>query len=279
MLHWPDAPVRAGVVICPPLGYEAVSAYPTMRVMAESLAARGFPTMRVAFPTTGNSLRTGLADDVAEWELAIATAVEEMRSFGISRVAVVGLRFSATLAAKLAPRLAPEALVLWDPVVSGRRYTRGLRLLATEVDNGVTAAGIVFDSDTLSSMSATSFDIDALQTPTLIIQRSEPTSEPALVASTDLPITIERLGGHHEPPRHRCRTGRDSDEDRRSGVHLVGFVVLALGCRIRCVARVVRVRQPRALPAAGWSTRPCGSDHRTCSQSSRRVNRAGRPGQ
>jgi hypothetical protein len=33
---------------------------------------------------------------------------------------------------------------------------RGLRLLATEVDNGVVSAGIVFDNDTLSSMARVS---------------------------------------------------------------------------------------------------------------------------
>jgi alpha/beta superfamily hydrolase len=195
IVHWPDSEVRAGVVICPPIGYEAISAYSTLRVMAESLATNGFAVMRVAFPTTGNSLRTGAGDDVAEWERAIATAVEEMRSFGISRVAIVGMRFSATLTANLASELSPDAMVLWDPVISGRRYTRGLRLLATDAGNGVVSAGIFFDSDTLSSMSRASLDLDQLNVPTLAIQRSEPTSEAALVGSTDLPVTVERLEG------------------------------------------------------------------------------------
>ena len=195
IVHWPDSGVRAGVVICPPIGYEAISAYTTLRVMAESLAGNGFAVLRIAFPTTGNSLRTGAGDDVAEWERAIATAVEEMRSFGISRVAIVGMRLSATLVANLASRLSPDALVLWDPVASGRRYTRGLRLLGTEADNGVVSAGIVFDSDTLSSMTRISLDLDELRAPTLVIQRTEPTSEAALVASTDLLVTVERLEG------------------------------------------------------------------------------------
>jgi hypothetical protein len=105
------------------------------------------------------------------------------------------MRFSATLAANLAPRLSPDAMVLWDPVASGRRYTRGLRLLATEADDGVVSAGIVFDSATLSSMTRASLDLDQLHAPTLVIQRSEATSEAALVASTDVPVTVERLEG------------------------------------------------------------------------------------
>jgi dienelactone hydrolase len=195
VVHWPDSDVRAGVVICPPIGYEAISSYTTLRVMAEALATNRFAVMRVAFPTTGNSLRTGAGDDVAEWERAIATAVEEMRSFGVSQVAIVGMRFSATLVANLASRLTPDAVVLWDPVSSGRRYTRGLRLLATDVGNGVVSAGIFFDSDTLSSMSRVSLDLDALHAPTLVIQRSEPSSEAALVAPTDLSVSVERHEG------------------------------------------------------------------------------------
>ena len=195
IVHWPESAVRAGVIICSPIGYEAVSAHQTLLVLAESLAANGFAALRVAFPTIGNSIRTGLVDDVAEWEQDIAAAVQELRSFGAMRVAVVGMRFSATLVARMASPLSPDALVLIDPVVSGRRYTRGLRLLAIEAENGVVAAGIRFDNDTLSSMIRVSLDIDELLVPTLVIQRSEPTSEAVLVASGGLPVTVERLHG------------------------------------------------------------------------------------
>ena len=45
----------AGVVLCPPLGYEYMSAYPTFRILAERLAALGFDVLRLDYDGTGNS--------------------------------------------------------------------------------------------------------------------------------------------------------------------------------------------------------------------------------
>jgi hypothetical protein len=58
IVHWPDSKVRAGVVICPPVGYEAISIYSTLRVMAESLATDRFAVLAASLSATGNSLRT-----------------------------------------------------------------------------------------------------------------------------------------------------------------------------------------------------------------------------
>ncbi|HEY7628883.1 MAG TPA: alpha/beta hydrolase, partial [Ilumatobacteraceae bacterium] len=176
-------------------GYESVSAHLSLRLLAESLSGRGIAVLRLAFPGTGNSLRTGLNDDVAEWQQAIEAAAVELRSFGISRVALVGLRLSATLAAGLAARVGAEALALWDPVVSGRRYARGLRLLATETDGGIVAAGVRFDSATLTSMSRLALVPDELPVPTLVIQRAEPSAEPDLTTEVNRALTVERLTG------------------------------------------------------------------------------------
>ena len=61
--HPPPAAVRrrAGIVICPPLGYEYMSSYRALRILAERLAALGFDTLRVDYDGTGNS--EGCADD------------------------------------------------------------------------------------------------------------------------------------------------------------------------------------------------------------------------
>src|SRR5882757_5126910 len=55
--HAPPSALRrgAGIVLCPPLGYEYMSAYPTMRILAERLAALGFDALRVDYDGTGNS--------------------------------------------------------------------------------------------------------------------------------------------------------------------------------------------------------------------------------
>ena len=55
-LHWPDdGTARAGVVVCPPSGYEAVCAHRTLRVVAERLAERGFAVLRFDYDGTGDS--------------------------------------------------------------------------------------------------------------------------------------------------------------------------------------------------------------------------------
>jgi len=55
--HSPPASVRRGgaIVVCPPIGYEYMSAYPTVRILAERLAALGFDVLRIDYDGTGNS--------------------------------------------------------------------------------------------------------------------------------------------------------------------------------------------------------------------------------
>ena len=55
--HPPPASVRRGaaIVLCPPIGYEYMSAYPTVRILAERLAALGFDALRIDYDGTGNS--------------------------------------------------------------------------------------------------------------------------------------------------------------------------------------------------------------------------------
>ena len=52
----------------------------------------------------------------------------ELRRRGIARVSLVGLRFGATIAALACDAdTNVDTLVAWDPVVSGRRYSRELK--------------------------------------------------------------------------------------------------------------------------------------------------------
>ena len=69
--------------------------------------------------------------DLAGWEGDIETAVEELKDItGTERVVLLGLRLGATLAASVAAtrRNDVEALVLWDPIVSGEAYLQSLGL-------------------------------------------------------------------------------------------------------------------------------------------------------
>ncbi len=152
LLGWLDAPddgqARAGVVLCPALLGEHVNAYRSFRRLSEALVARDCAVLRFDYESTGDSAGRDEGDGrVAAWQDSVVAAVELLRARGVEQVAVVGLRIGATLAAVTSPRTSPQALVLWDPCVSGRAFLREQRALMsfgvgdqTDLD-GVTRAG------------------------------------------------------------------------------------------------------------------------------------------
>jgi len=175
----PDQPSRAGVVIAPPLGYEYWSCYRSVRTLAESLARAGWHALRFDWDGTGNS--AGAADDrdrTAEWHASIASAVVAMRNAGILHVALMGLRFAATLALLDAAALDVDALIACAPVISGKRWLRELKMLGIidpEKPGTVTYSGLVIDPATAQDLAG----IDMARTAppkakrTLLVTRSE----------------------------------------------------------------------------------------------------------
>lgn len=188
MVSWPDSPVRGAVVLCPPIGYEATCAHATFRLLAEQLAPRGLVAMRIDYDGSGNSM--GDETDPARvegWRRTVTDAVREVRGFGAPWVGLVGLRFGATLAVLAGTRPDDEvgagvdAFALWDPVVSGRRYSRELRVLGVaprdgDAGDGIVVAGLELTAATLTEISAVTIALDELAAPTLVIRRPERTS-------------------------------------------------------------------------------------------------------
>ena len=81
--------------------------------------------MRFDFYGTGDSGGEPTDTDLTGWEADLETAIEELTEItGLSRVTLIGLRLGGAVAAAVASRLRKEieALVLWDPVVSGPEY-------------------------------------------------------------------------------------------------------------------------------------------------------------
>jgi pimeloyl-ACP methyl ester carboxylesterase len=123
-----------GVVMCASIGYEALCAHHSWRVLADRLAAAGLPTLRFDYPGEGDSL--GDADGPAlldSWREQIRAAVAWMReTIGVREVTLVGLRLGASLAAEVG---GVERLVQLAPIVKGQSYLRELkamsRILAT----------------------------------------------------------------------------------------------------------------------------------------------------
>lgn len=129
----PARAVAVGVVLCNPLGYEAMCAHRTYRHLARHLALAGFDVLRFDYQGTGDS--SGNHDEpgrVRAWIDSISAAVDEVRTLaGVTAVDLFGVRMGATLAVLCAgERHDIERLVLWAPATSGRAYVRELRALS-----------------------------------------------------------------------------------------------------------------------------------------------------
>jgi alpha/beta superfamily hydrolase len=213
LLNWPKGPVRAGALICPPLGYEAVTAHQSLRVLAEQLAQAGVATLRIDYAGTGNSLGSPRDPDrVAAWENSIEPGLDELRSLGIDTVTLVGVRFGAGLAAKVAARsFGHNLLVMWDPIPSGRRYSRAMKLMASTATSAdpanslgtVSVAGIEFTEQTLQAISKTNISADDLVQPTLVVVRprsstDDPTPDFGAADVCELPGTAEMIDASAE---------------------------------------------------------------------------------
>jgi pimeloyl-ACP methyl ester carboxylesterase len=205
-LHWPSSPVRGAAVICPPLGYEAVCAHTTLRHLAEGLAGKGIVTLRIDYDGTGNSVGADTDPDrVAAWQSSVHDAVTQLRLWQLPSVTLVGLRFGATLAAKASTCPGVGGLVLWDPILSGRRYARAMRLFSATgaqgtVDDGITVGGIVFSAATLTELAAVRVTHDDITVPSLLVLRAEGETEAHALADGDhpVPMHVRSLAGTSE---------------------------------------------------------------------------------
>jgi len=116
-----------GLVLCHSFGMEQMDLQPLEVAAARRLAAEGFPALRFHAPGYGDSGTTQM-ETVADSHLeALLDAVRLLvDATGVAEVGLVGARFGGTLAALAADRLDAAALVMWNPVVSGRRYAAEL---------------------------------------------------------------------------------------------------------------------------------------------------------
>ena len=162
---------RRAIVLCPPLGYEGICAYPALRTLAERLSVAGYPVMRFDFDGTGDS--GGLDSDpgrVRAWIESVGEAAAELRALsGVNELCLFGVRMGATLALTAAAERGDiERLVLWNPCASGKAYVREMKLFRLfaeqtgelaarpkpEGDASEESAGFLFSEETLKDLKA-----------------------------------------------------------------------------------------------------------------------------
>jgi hypothetical protein len=113
-----------GWVIVPSIGPEHGNLRRLETMLARSLAAAGFPTLRIRpdlHPVHGALGEIDVSTRIVEADEAVAL-VSDLP--GVEAVGVAGLLFGGTIAALAADRLGAAGLALVEPVTRGKRYIR-----------------------------------------------------------------------------------------------------------------------------------------------------------
>ncbi len=111
------------ILICAPIGQEYMRAHRALKVLAQSLAKRGWHVLRFDYSGCGDS--AGDFEDIKLQDLTASirsAALELMAMTRLSKIDLLGLRLGATLASLASQGLATEQLLLWDPICQGSRY-------------------------------------------------------------------------------------------------------------------------------------------------------------
>lgn len=125
VLYRPERQAFWGLVMCPPLFEERKSAQRVMVEAARAFAAAGGAVLRFDYRGCGDSSGDFAAFSCADWRADIGVACRFLAErTPVESLGLLGLRLGASLALETAaahPGLA-RFLVLWEPLVDGRKY-------------------------------------------------------------------------------------------------------------------------------------------------------------
>jgi exosortase A-associated hydrolase 2 len=126
VLYRPDRePALCGLVMCHPLFEERKSAQRVMVEAARAFAAAGCAVLRFDYRGCGDSTGDFAAFGCADWLADIAAAARFLaRNTAAEQTGLLGLRLGASLATQAAAANTELArfLVLWEPILDGRRH-------------------------------------------------------------------------------------------------------------------------------------------------------------
>ena len=187
---------RCAVLLCPPIGHEYMCSHRAFRNLTRDLAATGFSVLRFDYRGTGDSGSAPATESlVPAWLESVSLAADELRlRSGADKLAFIGLRFGATMAATAATsRHDVDSLVLWSPCTNGRSLIRQTRMLAMSIAErpgdlvleaeGIESAGFLLDAATVADIARMNMHDDATHTAksSLILTRHDAQSEQELI--------------------------------------------------------------------------------------------------
>ena len=130
--HLPvDNQIRGGVLICGSLGKEGMDSVRLHRILAGSLASRGFAVLRFDYLGLGDSAYAqGRDDAVANWVASVGHALDYLTLIGAQSATAIGIRAGCLILDEyLGQSHIVDRVVYLDPYGTGRRYLREHRTL------------------------------------------------------------------------------------------------------------------------------------------------------
>ncbi len=161
---------RHAVLFVGPLLNESMRPHAALRLMAESIAAKGYDVLRFDYSGMGNSegdlAQIGLDDWQQDTEFA---AKELLRLSGASQLSSVATRFGAHFATCLSQAMPISHGVFWDPVFSGRQWHERLEIARDIADRELPSAAKRQASEYLGHLMSKDFalELDSVRTPPL----------------------------------------------------------------------------------------------------------------
>lgn len=128
MYHPVPAPAaRGAVLLCAPLGVDQIRTHRLYRQLAAALVDAGLAVLRFDYLGSGDS--PGRSSEV-DWAQCLADTVcaadELRRRSGLSRVMAFGSRLGGSLVLEAATPARLAHAVVWDAVLDGHNYVRGM---------------------------------------------------------------------------------------------------------------------------------------------------------
>ncbi len=113
------------ILLCNPFGQEAIRSHRLFKVLADRLCRDGFHVLRFDYFGTGDSAGNDDEVSIAGFIADLLLADDELlRRSGRAKRSWIGLRLGASVAAAASAKagVAPQRMVLWEPVIDGTNY-------------------------------------------------------------------------------------------------------------------------------------------------------------
>ena len=146
LFHAPERDARLAVVICMPLGQEAVRGHRLFRVLADRLARAGVAVLRFDYHGSGDSPGEDTDGDLEGWRRDVCTAHEELRRrTGARRIGWAAATSSTSLRSRLTSKPGPRRSTSWDRWLA--RLKRAISASKARRKQSAPVSGILAGSD------------------------------------------------------------------------------------------------------------------------------------